>query len=278
MIHLHEEEKYQMNEIVIGNKIAEARKAKGLSQAQFAQTLNVSPQAVSKWERGESLPDIIMLGKVTSVLGLSMNDFSPDRQETNIIPVETPEQKTEKKSGTPINMSFAGWKDVDLSGIDNLHERLSGANIVRCKFIGANLNGTIFKANNLKQNDFTNAQLRDCKFTMANLNNNNFEDADFSNTIFKGCRIDNNNLNNARFKGTEFNKSELRNLIFSGTIQDCTFVHNIFKKVEFVGATLNNTFFKGKLKGVTFIDCSADKITYEFLKSAGIDMTNINLV
>ena len=67
-----------MNEIAIGNKIAEGRKKKGYSQAEFAQELSVSPQAVSKWERGESLPDIIMLGKIAASIGVDMNHFSDD--------------------------------------------------------------------------------------------------------------------------------------------------------------------------------------------------------
>jgi len=43
----------------IGNKITDARKKLSISQAQFAEGLFVSAQAVGKWERGESMPDII---------------------------------------------------------------------------------------------------------------------------------------------------------------------------------------------------------------------------
>ncbi len=43
---------------IIGNKIAEARKQLNMSQAQLAERLFISPQAVGKWERGETMPDI----------------------------------------------------------------------------------------------------------------------------------------------------------------------------------------------------------------------------
>ena len=43
---------------MIDTKIAELRKARGISQEQLAELLNTSRQAVSKWERGESYPDI----------------------------------------------------------------------------------------------------------------------------------------------------------------------------------------------------------------------------
>lgn len=58
-----------MSEKIIGIRIAEGRKAKNLSQAQFAELLFVSQQAVGKWERGESLPDIFTLGKIGEVIG-----------------------------------------------------------------------------------------------------------------------------------------------------------------------------------------------------------------
>lgn len=58
-----------MNDKVIGARIAQGRKSKSLSQAAFADLLAVTPQAVGKWERGESLPDIFTLGRIGEVIG-----------------------------------------------------------------------------------------------------------------------------------------------------------------------------------------------------------------
>jgi len=55
---------------IIGKHIARGRKAKGLSQVVLAEMLNVTPQAVSKWERGESLPDIFMLAKIADIFDI----------------------------------------------------------------------------------------------------------------------------------------------------------------------------------------------------------------
>jgi len=60
----------------IGMKLATARKSKNFSQATLAQELAVSAQAVGKWERGESLPDIIQLNRIADLLGLDLNYFS----------------------------------------------------------------------------------------------------------------------------------------------------------------------------------------------------------
>ena len=43
--------------IELANRLAELRKQKGLSQEELADRLQVSRQAISKWERGEASPD-----------------------------------------------------------------------------------------------------------------------------------------------------------------------------------------------------------------------------
>ncbi|MBK7245158.1 MAG: helix-turn-helix transcriptional regulator [Saprospiraceae bacterium] len=60
----------------IGNKMTEARKKANLSQAELTQQISISSQAVGKWERGESLPDITTLNRVAEILGVDLNYFS----------------------------------------------------------------------------------------------------------------------------------------------------------------------------------------------------------
>jgi transcriptional regulator with XRE-family HTH domain len=71
-----------MNAQTIGKHIFEARKDLGLSQAAFALKFCVSPQAVGKWERGESLPDIIMLGKIAETTDRDVCEFLDLRTHT----------------------------------------------------------------------------------------------------------------------------------------------------------------------------------------------------
>ena len=54
----------------IGEIIKEYRKNKYMTQAQLGEMLFVSKQAVSKWERNATLPDIDMLRKISSVLDI----------------------------------------------------------------------------------------------------------------------------------------------------------------------------------------------------------------
>lgn len=53
---------------IVGSQIAMLRKQKCLTQSELGQRLGVSFQAVSKWERGEALPDITLLPDLAKVL------------------------------------------------------------------------------------------------------------------------------------------------------------------------------------------------------------------
>jgi transcriptional regulator with XRE-family HTH domain len=73
-----------MNMINIGAYICDLRKQRDLTQVELADMLNVSHQAVSKWERGESLPDIMTLPKLSQILGKSVDDIlSGDKDSTD---------------------------------------------------------------------------------------------------------------------------------------------------------------------------------------------------
>jgi len=59
----------------IGTFLKTARKNKHLTQGYVATQLGVSPQAVSKWERGENLPDIAFLPDIAHIYEIDVNDI-----------------------------------------------------------------------------------------------------------------------------------------------------------------------------------------------------------
>ena len=70
----------------IGTNISNLRKRQGLTQAGLAEKLNYSDKAVSKWERGESAPDILTLVSIAEVLGVTVHDLISD---PNALPEQT---------------------------------------------------------------------------------------------------------------------------------------------------------------------------------------------
>ena len=66
---------------VLGKNIASFRKLQRLTQAGLAEKLNYSDKAVSKWERGESIPDVLTLVQIADLFHISVNDLLTDPNE-----------------------------------------------------------------------------------------------------------------------------------------------------------------------------------------------------
>jgi len=292
---------------MIGNKIAEARKKTNISQAQLAQHLFISSQAVGKWERGESMPDIITFNRLAEILGVDLNYFSESFQsaasENGSVQsldnqqAEVPSGKQKKKPGW--DMSRWNLLDADFSGLKNLNEKFSSSNIQRCLFIGSDLSSLFLKSNNVDSCDFSGSDISGSHIQNSNLLNNlfkgcslketefsgsyimgcDFSDADFTGAAFKSGGFQNNPVTNSVWHNTTFNAMQIADIVFGGLLEDCSFENCVFTRVTFQNATLLNTFFKNKsLKRIRFIDCKVDKMTYAFLKNGKADLTGISLL
>ena len=95
-----------------GERLAFYRKKNAMTQQQLGEQLNVSAQAVSKWENDQSEPDIATLCKLAEIYQISVNELvgaeakqqsAPQQQESTtvvapvVMPVIVSEQKKQKK-------------------------------------------------------------------------------------------------------------------------------------------------------------------------------------
>jgi transcriptional regulator with XRE-family HTH domain len=64
-----------MNAEKIGKFISRKRKMKNLTQKELANKLHITDKAVSKWERGLSLPDISVLIPLSEILNVGLYDL-----------------------------------------------------------------------------------------------------------------------------------------------------------------------------------------------------------
>ena len=64
-----------MNQDKIGKLIAKLRKEKGLTQQELGEKVNVGSRAVSKWERGLTLPDISIINELSKILGITSDEL-----------------------------------------------------------------------------------------------------------------------------------------------------------------------------------------------------------
>lgn len=94
---------------VIGANIAAYRKRGSLTQAGLAEKLNYSDKAVSKWERGESVPDVLTLVQLAELFHVSVNDLlvDPDAlpEKTGVVQ-QAMEQVVEKTLKRKANKSI----------------------------------------------------------------------------------------------------------------------------------------------------------------------------
>lgn len=81
----------------LGNSLAGARKKSGLSQEEVAEKLGVSRQTVSKWEQGETVPDIYQTKKLAAAYRMTLDELTDFDFELNNIQ-EIIEKTDEEKS------------------------------------------------------------------------------------------------------------------------------------------------------------------------------------
>ena len=72
-------------DILIGDKIKELRKSRGITQEQLAEAIGISFQAVSKWENHIALPDITLVPALANYFEISCDElFGMNLMETKV--------------------------------------------------------------------------------------------------------------------------------------------------------------------------------------------------
>ncbi len=64
--------------LVVASNLIRLRQKAGMTQAELGEKLNYSDKTVSKWERGESVPDVFVLSRLAEIYGLTVNDLIRD--------------------------------------------------------------------------------------------------------------------------------------------------------------------------------------------------------
>ncbi|HVI45359.1 MAG TPA: pentapeptide repeat-containing protein [Chitinophaga sp.] len=263
-----------MDTRIIGGKIAKARKAMGMSQARLAQQLYISPQAVGKWERGESMPDITTFNRLAEILDVDLNYFSESApaEANEVSPDESPAKQPVKEVDT-LSRSQERQVQIDLTAVDLQKSDFAGVVLHKGKFevsplrganfAGADLTGSSFKTLDAREANFDGANLTDCNFSITDLTDASFHKSILVRTTltmsgqgarFTDVTLIDVNLNRTDlrktifehciFNGVDFNHCDLQGLCFEGqTFTGVRFNKSALKDVSFRGATLRNVSF-----------------------------------
>lgn len=264
----------------LGDKIVHVRKENRMSQAQLAQLLFISPQAVGKWERGESVPDFITINRLSEIFNLDLNYFSENvvsqkdelaiKNSTNI--TNQTEQKNRGEvefsisENEPLLMNFSGGALVgtDFAGVIAPNRKFWGSDLKGVDFSEANLTGSSFKNSDVSDGNFEEADLTDCVLSDNNLSGANFNKAVLLRTEFYAsdltqARFTDIKLTDVKMVAGDFRKTVFENCEFDGVdfsssdMSGLCLDGQLFINVKFDNARLKDTSFKGAaLKNVSF--------------------------
>ena len=77
-------EESMFDTVKIGKRVAQLRKDKNMTQMELADRMGVSYQAVSNWERGNSMPDIAKLKDLSEILGVTVDALLDTEDDTSV--------------------------------------------------------------------------------------------------------------------------------------------------------------------------------------------------
>ena len=80
-----------MNQKKIGSFLKELRKEKGITQEEFAESLNVSGRTISRWETGTNMPDISLLVEISEFFDVSIPELINGERKSEIMNEEVKE-------------------------------------------------------------------------------------------------------------------------------------------------------------------------------------------
>lgn len=83
--------------MILADRIIELRKKKGWSQEELAEMIDVTRQSVSKWESGQSLPDLDKILKLADIFGVSTDYLLKDKDTYEAQPINREEEKAQEK-------------------------------------------------------------------------------------------------------------------------------------------------------------------------------------
>lgn len=84
--------------MTLGQKLKEIRKRFGLSQEQLAEIMNVSRQAITKWENDGGLPDVANLQELSKIFGITVDYLLKDENELPVLSMRKELDKSKYKN------------------------------------------------------------------------------------------------------------------------------------------------------------------------------------
>ncbi|MDR2867301.1 MAG: pentapeptide repeat-containing protein [Acholeplasmatales bacterium] len=302
-----------MNNYEIGEIIAQKRKEKNLAQVDLADLLGVSFQVISKWERGESSPDINTLGRICEILEINplifFNVYTQSKPEPIVEVTPQPKVSVGEINVEP-QIVITSDEDLDAEEEDDLsddeqsdHKTSSfdddeddddtqqddsifefknfGGKIHRgVRNILRNLNvnfsrhsGVVFNEHCPLPKNFSLGVLNDVSFNHTDLSGYHFRSSSFSDCNFNECQFDNLKLIASNISDTKISKTKAGNLLVDAS----NFSDASIDAVELNNLTCNSTNFDDiKINNFKFYNCNFNSGLYNDIEIVEGTLEKVN--
>jgi uncharacterized protein YjbI with pentapeptide repeats len=264
---------------ILGNRIANARKAQNMSQAQLAGLLFISPQAVGKWERGESIPDFMTINQLADIFAVGLDYFSGGThvEKGRELPKLTyyngdgtvagmicdMEPTTEPELPLLTDFSGSALAGTDFVGVHAPKRKFLGSDLRNADFSNADLNGSSFKGSDLSGANFNETDLSGCKFSTNNLTKASFDKTILTDTEFYASELTKANFKEVSLINAKIACIDLKKAVF----ENCSFKGTTFKSCDMSGVNLD---------GQTFIDVMFDRVALTGASFQGATFRNVS--
>lgn len=291
----------------IGKQINIARRMCGLSQKKLADIVMMSPQSVSKWERGDSLPDVIMLcdiaaalnKPVTFFLGLDKSEsfqavqsdaphdafLETEREQDaefnreEVIPFAENGKRTDAdmpEDIAPVEKTAVRDSDVKRDKIVKAYDRTKwkNENFTNADFSEYTVKGAEFEGCNFENVNLIKAVLSEIKFKTADMRGTDFSETLFSSSQFEKCAVFKGKMLRTQYYGSRFTNCSINDTAISfadfglDTVKDC----------EFLNLGISGVIFeKCRLENIRFINVDFDKVFFKLCRLKNVQFSSCRM-
>lgn len=259
----------------IGKELSKCRKQANMSQQELAKHLGVTAQAISKWENGESLSDIVKLYEILKILNINANTFF-----NSIEQLEEDKDDETSNNYNEVNLSFKKFSDVDFSKLEITEGKLRASSFLNVNFNATKFTRAIISANNFLNCDLSNSIINDSRIKSSSFKKTKFDLSSFekliiSSTSFVDCPFQKIKINDTVFKTTQFKM----NSISDSEVKNTKFRMCDFKNFAFINTNFQNVAFElSDVKHVVFQNCKMDRISYNLLAASKAKLNDVKII
>ncbi|MDE5600944.1 MAG: helix-turn-helix domain-containing protein [Clostridia bacterium] len=242
---------------IIGKNLVNARFDVGYTQKELADKLAVSPQNISKWERGVSVPDVITLMQIAEILNKDIKYFieSHYKEVTPVIP-------------TPTVPAPVKYVDSVFSNTNWYKQR-----ICEIKRIGIYLFNSIMRYSEFSSLSLEYCKIKDCELFHCGSSNLNIRDVEIRHSFFRFMKLNGATVTSCKVNAS-FYHCEIKDSSFSATVFDSCNMDAIFENCKFSRIAVKNC---KKARHCSFIDCEMDKMSEQAFRDSGATIINCTI-